>query len=163
MGTPADAQGPLASARRTYGGDAGAPGRGPGPATPTPTSAWCAKWRLRGPRRDRAGRGRSSRRRQHATDEADRARIAASPPSATTEQPKDLSPALVVTGAADVRRDEGETYANKPGEAGVPVTSARFRGIVHDFVMLDALRDTHAALAAIALAAGTLRAAPHPA
>lgn len=45
----------------------------------------------------------------------------------------------------------------------MPVTSARFRGIVHDFVMLDALRDTHAALAAIALAAGTLRAAPHPA
>ena len=37
----------------------------------------------------------------------------------------------------------------------------RFQGIIHDFVMLNALRDTHAAQAAITLAAGTLRTALH--
>ena len=36
-------------------------------------------------------------------------------------------------------RDEGEAYANKLREAGVPVTSVRFQGIIHDFVMLNAL------------------------
>ncbi|WP_159060281.1 alpha/beta hydrolase, partial [Streptomyces griseoruber] len=74
---------------------------------------------------------------------------------------KDLPPALVVTGEADVLRDEGEAYANKLREAGVPVTAVRFLGIIHDFVMLDALRPTHAAEAAITLAVGTLRDALH--
>ncbi|MER5405766.1 esterase, partial [Streptomyces sp. NPDC002769] len=52
-------------------------------------------------------------------------------------------------------------YANKLREAGVPVTAVRYQGIIHDFVMLNALRGTHAAEAAIALATGTLRAALH--
>jgi acetyl esterase/lipase len=33
--------------------------------------------------------------------------------------------------------------------AGVPATAARYQGIIHDFVMLNALRETHAADAAI--------------
>ncbi|MGO4428726.1 esterase, partial [Streptomyces sp. MCAF7] len=39
------------------------------------------------------------------------------------------------------------------------VTAVRFQGIIHDFVMLNALRETHAAEAAIKLAADTLGAA----
>ncbi|MDX2593134.1 MULTISPECIES: alpha/beta hydrolase [Streptomyces] len=100
---------------------------------------------------------------QYTTDEAERARITASPLRATVEQLADLPPALVITGEADVLRDEGEAYANKLREAGVPVTAVRFQGIIHDFVMLDALRGTHAAQAAITLAVGTLRAALHTA
>ncbi|MFJ8109076.1 alpha/beta hydrolase [Streptomyces sp. NPDC096132] len=96
---------------------------------------------------------------QYTTDEAERAQITASPLRATVEQLKDLPPALVITGEADVLRDEGEAYANKLREAGVPVTAVRFQGIIHDFVMLDALRETHAAEAAITLAVGTLRTA----
>lgn len=98
---------------------------------------------------------------QYITDEAERAQITASPLRATTEQLTGLPPALVITGEADVLRDEGEAYANKLREAGVPVTAVRFQGIIHDFVMLNALRETHAAQAAITLAVGTLRTALH--
>ncbi|WP_316742102.1 alpha/beta hydrolase [Streptomyces sp. MK7] len=98
---------------------------------------------------------------QYTSDEAERAQITASPLRATTEQLTGLPPALVITGEADVLRDEGEAYANKLREAGVPVTAVRFQGIIHDFVMLNALRETHAAEAAITLATGTLRSALH--
>jgi acetyl esterase/lipase len=94
---------------------------------------------------------------QYTTDEAERAQITASPLRATTEQLTGLPPALVITGEADVLRDEGEAYANKLRQAGVPVTAVRFQGIIHDFVMLNALRETHAAEAAITLAVDTLR------
>ncbi|MGW7426686.1 alpha/beta hydrolase [Streptomyces sp. NPDC054813] len=100
---------------------------------------------------------------QYTTDEAERAQITASPLRATTEQLTDLPPALVITGEADVLRDEGEAYANKLREAGVPVTAVRFQGIIHDFVMLNALRETHAAEAAISMAVRTLHAALHTA
>ncbi|MFC5670585.1 alpha/beta hydrolase [Streptomyces incanus] len=96
---------------------------------------------------------------QYTTDENERAQITASPLRATVEQLKDLPPALVITGEADVLRDEGEAYANKLREAGVPVTAVRFQGIIHDFVMLNALRGTHAAEAAIALTVRTLHTA----
>jgi acetyl esterase/lipase len=98
---------------------------------------------------------------QYTTDEAERAQITASPLRATTDQLTGLPPALVITGEADVLRDEGEAYANKLREAGVAVTAVRFQGIIHDFVMLNALRETHAAQAAITLAINTLRTALH--
>ncbi|MGW6273401.1 MULTISPECIES: alpha/beta hydrolase [unclassified Streptomyces] len=94
---------------------------------------------------------------QYTTDASERAQITASPLRATTEQLAGLPPALVITGEADVLRDEGEAYANKLRQAGVPVTAVRFQGVIHDFVMLNALRDTHAAETAIALAVSTLR------
>ncbi|MFF7335618.1 alpha/beta hydrolase fold domain-containing protein [Streptomyces sp. NPDC008150] len=100
---------------------------------------------------------------QYTTDEAERAQITASPLRATTEQLADLPPALVITGEADVLRDEGEAYANKLREAGVAVTAVRFQAVIHDFVMLNALRGTHAAEAAINLAVATLRSALHSA
>ncbi|MDX2553478.1 alpha/beta hydrolase [Streptomyces stelliscabiei] len=96
---------------------------------------------------------------QYTTDERQRAEITASPLRATTEQLTGLPPALVITGEADVLRDEGEAYANKLREAGVPVTAVRYQGVIHDFVMLNALRGTHAAEAAIGQAIATLRTA----
>jgi acetyl esterase len=86
---------------------------------------------------------------QYTTDEAQRNETTASPLRATLEQLAGLPTALVITGEADVLRDEGEAYANKLREAGVPVTAVRYQGIIHDFVMLNALRETHAANAAI--------------
>ncbi|MFD7608057.1 alpha/beta hydrolase [Streptomyces mirabilis] len=96
---------------------------------------------------------------QYTTDERQRAEITASPLRATTEQLTGLPPALVITGEADVLRDEGEAYANKLRQAGVPVTAVRYQGIIHDFVMLNALRETHAAEGAISQAVATLRSA----
>jgi acetyl esterase/lipase len=96
---------------------------------------------------------------QYTTDEGERNQITASPLRASLEQLAGLPTALVITGEADVLRDEGEAYAAKLREAGVAVTAVRFGGVIHDFVMLDALRGTHAAEAAINLAVGTLRTA----
>ncbi|NUT53561.1 MAG: alpha/beta hydrolase [Saccharothrix sp.] len=94
---------------------------------------------------------------QYTTSEAERAEITASPLRASVEQLRDLPPALVITAEADVLRDEGEAYAAKLREAGVPVVAARYQGVIHDFVMLDALRGTHAAGAAIAQAVAVLQ------
>ncbi len=76
----------------------------------------------------------------------------ASPLQATTEQLKGLPQALVINGEFDVLRDEGEAYAHKLIEAGVPTTAVRFHGTIHDFVMLNPLADTPAARGAIGLA-----------
>lgn len=93
---------------------------------------------------------------QYTTDEAQRNEITASPLRASLEQLAGLPKALVITGEADVLRDEGEAYAKKLRQAGVPVTAVRYQGIIHDFVMLNALRETHAADAAIRQAIGFL-------
>ncbi|MFD9572491.1 alpha/beta hydrolase [Streptomyces sp. NPDC059982] len=94
---------------------------------------------------------------QYTTDAAERAQITASPLRATTEQLTGLPPALVVTAEADVLRDEGEAYAAALRTAGVPVVSLRALGTIHDFVMLNPLRDTHAARLAIGVAVDVLR------
>ncbi|MDQ1476053.1 MAG: acetyl esterase [Actinomycetota bacterium] len=94
---------------------------------------------------------------QYAPDEARRDEITASPLRASLDQLAGLPPALIINGEADVLRDEGEAYANKLREAGVAVTAIRYQGIIHDFVMLNALRETHAADAAIAQAIAFLR------
>ncbi|MBN9745712.1 esterase [Amycolatopsis sp. A1MSW2902] len=96
---------------------------------------------------------------QYTTDEVQRAEITASPLRATVEQLTGLPPALVITGEADVLRDEGEAYAAKLRQAGVPVTAVRYQGVIHDFVMVNALRETHAAEAAITQAITVLRGA----
>jgi acetyl esterase len=96
---------------------------------------------------------------QYAPDEAARSEITASPLRASIEQLRGLPPALVITGEADVLRDEGEAYAAKLRQAGVPVIAVRYQGIIHDFVMLNALRETQAAEGAIKQAVTVLGAA----
>ena len=94
---------------------------------------------------------------QYTTDENQRNEITASPLRATSDDLAGLPKALVITGEADVLRDEGEAYGRKLREAGVDVTATRYEGIVHDFVMLNALRSTNAADAAIAQAITYIR------
>lgn len=76
---------------------------------------------------------------------------------ATVDQLRDLPPALIITDENDVLRDEGEAYAHKLMKAGVTVNAVRYLGTMHDFMMLDALADTPAAMSAVALASETLR------
>jgi acetyl esterase len=83
--------------------------------------------------------------------------ITASPLKARLEELQGLPPALIITGEADVLRDEGEAYAAKLRQAGVKVTSARFGGMVHDFMMLNSLAATAAARGALGLAVSWLR------
>jgi acetyl esterase len=94
---------------------------------------------------------------QYTRSAQERDEITVSPLRATIEQLQGLPPALVITAEADVLRDEGEAYANKLREAGVRVTAVRFQGIIHDFVMLNALASTGAARGAIDLATAWLR------
>ena len=79
-----------------------------------------------------------------------------SPLQSSIEQLQGLPPALVITDENDVLRDEGEAYAHKLMEAGVPVASVRYLGTIHDFMMLNALANTPAAEEAISQAASII-------
>jgi len=85
----------------------------------------------------------------------------ASPLRASYEQLAGLPPAFVIVDEADVLRDEGEAYAARLRAAGVSVTTVRYDGITHDFMMLNPLSGTHATRAAIAQATAFLRKALH--
>ncbi len=76
-------------------------------------------------------------------------KITASPLRASIADLEGLPPAFIITDQNDVLRDEGEAYANKLMQAGVPVTAVRYLGTVHDFVMLNALSQTPAAREAV--------------
>ncbi|WP_225802530.1 alpha/beta hydrolase [Streptomyces sp. NK15101] len=98
---------------------------------------------------------------QYLPDVRQRGQATASPLRASLEQLAGLPPALVVTSEADVVRDEGEAYAAKLRAAGVPVVSVRYHGTIHDFLVLDRLRDTDAARAALVQVLDTVHVALH--
>ena len=86
-----------------------------------------------------------------------RASAYASPLRAADQQLAGLPPALVIVDEADVLRDEGEAYAARLRANGVDVTTVRYDGAIHDFMMLNPLSDSRATRAAVTQAIAALR------
>ena len=94
---------------------------------------------------------------QYLPDAGQRAQSHASPVNATRDELAGLPQTLIITDENDVLRDEGEAYGRKLAEAGVRVTSVRYNGTIHDFMMLNALAASAAVRGAIGQATGYLR------
>jgi acetyl esterase len=92
----------------------------------------------------------------YAPDPADRNHRYVAPLKATVDELRGLPPTLIQTAENDVLRDEGEAYARKLDEAGVDVTCVRFNGAIHDFALLNALRDVPSTGAALRQAGAEL-------
>jgi acetyl esterase/lipase len=95
----------------------------------------------------------------YAPDLATRNEAYASPLRAADSQLAGLPPALLLVDEADVLRDEGEAYAARLRANGVAVTTVRYDGAIHDFMMLNPLSETQATRAAIGQAIASLKAA----
>jgi acetyl esterase/lipase len=93
----------------------------------------------------------------YVVDEAQRSEITVSPLKASAADLEGLPPALVIVDENDVIRDQGEAYADRLRDAGVPTTSVRFNGTIHDFMRLNALRDSESTRAALDVAVAALR------
>ena len=68
---------------------------------------------------------------------------------------KGLPPALVITAEFDPLRDEGEQYAHRLEEAGVPTRLSRYDGMIHGFFGMTLMIDK--AKAAVKEAGSNLR------
>jgi acetyl esterase/lipase len=86
-----------------------------------------------------------------------RSEITASPLRGTVADLEGLPEAFVIVDENDVLRDEGEAYARKLVAAGVRTTCVRYNAAIHDFMMLNPVRETAATTAAVEQAIAILR------
>ena len=93
----------------------------------------------------------------YTTDAGQRKEIYASPLQATAAQLKGLPPAMIQTAEFDVLGDEGEAYGRKLDSAGVDVTVTRYKGMIHDFGLLNAVSLVPAVRSAMRQASGELK------
>jgi acetyl esterase len=93
----------------------------------------------------------------YAPDAKTRTERYAAPLQASIDQLRGLPPALVITAENDPLRDEGEAYARKLMEADVDVTAIRYNGMIHDFVLLNGIRDVPGVQAALRQVSADIR------
>lgn len=93
----------------------------------------------------------------YAPDEKTRNSPYVSPLRASKEELEGLPPAIVIAAENDPLRDEGEAYARKLKEAGVAVTATRYNGMIHDFVLLNAIHELPGVQAALKQASDAIR------
>jgi acetyl esterase len=98
----------------------------------------------------------------YAPDEKTRNNPYVSPLRASRQELQGLPPALVITAENDPLRDEGEAYARKLEDAGVAVAATRYNGMIHDFVLLNAIHDVPGVQAALQQASDAIRDALRP-
>jgi len=98
----------------------------------------------------------------YAPDQKTRNNPYVSPLRASNEELTGLPPALVITAENDPLRDEGEAYARKLKEAGVAVAATRYDGMIHDFVLLNAIHEVPGVQAALQQASEAIRDALKP-
>jgi acetyl esterase len=94
----------------------------------------------------------------YAPTRAERENPYVSPLRASSAELRGLPPTVVVTDENDVLRDEGEAYAHRLQDAGVPTVSTRYNGTIHDFGLLNALADLPTTKAMIREVADGIRA-----
>jgi acetyl esterase len=93
----------------------------------------------------------------YAPDEKTRNSPYVSPLRTSNDELRGLPPALVITAENDPLRDEGEAYSRKLKEAGVAVTATRYNGMIHDFVLLNAIHESPGVQAALRQASEAIR------
>ncbi|WP_107439987.1 alpha/beta hydrolase [Streptomyces sp. 142MFCol3.1] len=93
----------------------------------------------------------------YAPDRSVRTEPTAAPLRATAQELAGMPPTLVITAEADVLRDEGEAYARRLTQAGVPVVAVRYLGAIHSFTAQDALAASPLTQSAINQAGQALR------
>src|SRR5690554_987253 len=87
----------------------------------------------------------------------DRKQKYVSPINASLEELQGLPPALIQVAENDILYDEGIAYGRKLDEAGVPTTITVYKGMIHDYGMLNPLSHIPGVQEALLQAAALLR------